>query len=160
MNEAKKMIESQTQALSKMNQRQMSENDEDIKYKGNNTLYTWLESQDLMTNLTTRHFDKAMKRNKLYWSASANQNSVSKSNKIWKVSFICILNFIKIILPNGAKIRFTHYNVKNKNSRVTYSFKCLLEQIIEERPNIVLFMTPDIDKIKQNQIVLESINKK
>ena len=33
MNEAKKMIESQTQALSKMNQRHIEENEDDIKSK-------------------------------------------------------------------------------------------------------------------------------
>lgn len=32
---------------------------------------------------------------------------------------------------------------------VRYKFKCLLEQILEQRPNITLFMTPDISKINE-----------
>lgn len=32
---------------------------------------------------------------------------------------------------------------------MSYKYKCLLEQILEERPNIVLFMTPDLEKIAE-----------
>ena len=65
-----------------------------------------------------------------------------------------------MILPSGVRVRFTHYNVKTKTAKLTYKYKCLLEQILDERPNIMLFMTPDMDKIKNAEAKVLAKNKK
>ncbi|CAI2369771.1 unnamed protein product [Moneuplotes crassus] len=130
-----KQLMTQTQALNKMNHIPISQNMTRVHHSS-------ISSQPKIETL-------GISKPKVFISDHERPISTEKNQKICKIN-----------LPNGTKIRFAHHRIKNPQTKIRYKFKCLLEQIIEERPNITLFMTPDLKKIGEYETQMEKIRRK